>query len=203
MAISPEAFQKTLNVSRETLAKFQIYQGLLQAWQKKINLIGPGTERDIWGRHFLDSAQILNLVNKAGVKKNRSWLDLGTGAGFPGVVLALLGEREVYLVEPNPKKCAFLRTVIRETGIEAQVLQSKAQDISPFKVDIVTSRALAPVEQLLTWGLPFLAEGGEFWLLKGESGEQELTLAMKNHTMKIEVFKSLTETKGKILRIRT
>lgn len=195
-------FQKTANVSRETLDRFQVYNDLLLNWQKKINLIGPGTEKDVWGRHFLDSAQVLMLVNKAGIKKDRSWLDIGTGAGFPGLVLSILGEEKVFLVEPNPKKCAFLRTVIRETGAGAEVLQSKTQDLSPFPVDIVTSRALAPVHQLLDWGTPFLGGGGEFWLLKGETGDQELTLAMKNNNMKTEIFQSLTDPKGKIIRIR-
>lgn len=199
---TPEEFQKATNVSRETLDRFQAYSDLLLTWQQKINLIGPGTEKDVWGRHFLDSAQLLDLVNKAGVKKNRSWLDLGTGAGFPGLVLSLLGEEKVFLVEPNPKKCAFLRAVCRETGAGAEVLQAKAQDLSPFQVDIVTSRALAPVSQLLEWGTPFLGEGGEFWLLKGESGDQELTLAMKNNNMKTEIFQSRTEKGGKIIRIR-
>lgn len=200
--IAPGEFQKATNVSRETLARFQIYHDLLLTWQKKINLIGPGTEKDVWGRHFLDSAQILGLVNKAGIKKNRSWLDIGSGAGFPGLVLSILGEDKVFLVEPNPKKCAFLRAVIRETGARAEVFQSKAQDLSPFPVDIVTSRALAPVHQLLEWGAPFLGGGGEFWLLKGETGDQELTPATKNNNMKTEIFQSLTDPKGKILRIR-
>ena len=200
--ITQKEFQKTTNVSRETLDRFQIYNDLLLNWQKKINLIGPGTEKDVWGRHFLDSAQVLTLVNRAGIKKDRSWLDIGTGAGFPGLVLSLLGEGKVFLVEPNPKKCAFLRTVIRETGAGAEVLQSKNQDLSPFPVDIVTSRALAPVHRLLDWGAPFLGGNGEFWLLKGETGDQELTLAMKNNNMKTEIFQSLTDPKGKILRIR-
>lgn len=199
---TPEEFQKAANVSRETLDRFRVYHDLLLTWQKKINLIGPGTEKDIWGRHFLDSAQILGLVNEVGPKKKRSWLDIGAGAGFPGLVLSLLGEDKVFLVEPNPKKCAFLRAVIRKTGARAEVLQSKVQDLSPFPVDIVTSRALAPVEQLLEWGAPFLAEGGEIWLLKGETGDQELTLAMKNNNMKSEIFQSLTDKSGKILRIR-
>lgn len=200
--ITAEEFQKAANVSRETLDRFRVYFELLLNWQKKINLIGPGTEKDVWGRHFLDSAQVLGLVNKAGIKKNRSWLDIGSGAGFPGLVLSLLGENNVFLVEPSPKKCAFLRAVIRKTGARADVLQSKVEDLSPFPVDIVTSRALAPVEQLLEWGAPFLAEGGEFWLLKGETGDQELTLAMKNNNMKSEIFQSLTDKSGKILRIR-
>ncbi|MHA1544095.1 MAG: 16S rRNA (guanine(527)-N(7))-methyltransferase RsmG [Alphaproteobacteria bacterium] len=199
---TPEEFQKAVNVSRETLNKFQIYHDLLLTWQKKINLIGPGTEKDIWGRHFLDSAQILGLVNEVGPKKKRSWLDIGAGAGFPGLVLSLLGEDKVFLVEPSPKKCAFLRAVCRATEVGAEILQSKVEDLSPFPVDIVTSRALAPVEQLLEWGAPFLGEGGEFWLLKGETGDQELTLAMKNNNMKSEIFQSLTDKTGKILRIR-
>lgn len=197
-----EEFKKAADVSRETLARFQIYHDLLLAWQKKINLIGRGTEREIWKRHFLDSAQLLTLVEKhTGFGKGRTWLDIGTGAGFPGLVLALLGE-DVSLVEPNTKKCAFLRAVLRETETRAKVYNSKIEEISPFPVDIVTARALASADRLIAWGRPFLKGKGEIWLLKGQSGDRELTSALKNNNMTAELFQSLTDPKGKVLRIR-
>lgn len=197
-----EEFGKATDVSRETLEKFRIYHDLLLAWQKKINLIGRGTEKEIWRRHFLDSAQLLPLVNKhTGFPKGRTWLDIGTGAGFPGLVLALMGE-EVSMVEPNSKKCAFLRAVLRETGTQARVYNSKVEDLSPFPVDLVTARALTSIGRLIAWGRAFLKEASEIWLLKGETAEQELTSALKNNNMAAELFQSLTDPRGKVVRIR-
>jgi len=198
----PEDFQKATDVSRETLDKFKRFAELLAEWQQNINLIGPATTKDVWGRHFMDSAQLLPLVLKCRPEKGpRTWLDIGSGAGFPGLVLSLMGEKHVYLAEPSAKRCAFMRQVIRETGGAAKILQAKVKDIETFPVDIVTSRALAPIADLLEWGSPFLREDGEFWLLKGNRAEEELTLAMKNWNMTVEIFPSKTDTRGKILRL--
>ncbi len=197
----PEDFQKATNVSRETLEKFKIYAGLLSNWQEKINLIGPATKKDVWQRHFLDSAQLLPIVQKARPDKAPlTWLDIGSGAGFPGLVLALMGEK-VFLVEPGAKRAAFLRQVIREAGVNAEVKQEKIEEIRPFPVDIVTTRALAGIDQLLAWGVPFLRQGGEFWLLKGARAEEELTLARKNWIMSEELFPSRTEPGGRVVRL--
>ena len=198
-----EEFQKATNVSRETLEKFKLYVELLERWQKKINLIGPATRKDVWRRHFMDSAQLLPLVLGSELGNgSRSWLDLGSGAGFPGLVLSLLGEEKIFLVEPSSKRAAFLREAIRETGAKAEVIQSKIAEISHFPVDIITARALTSVDQLLAWGVSFLQEGGEFWLLKGNRVEQELTLARKNWNMAQEIFPSRTNPEGKIIRLR-
>jgi 16S rRNA (guanine527-N7)-methyltransferase len=197
----PEDFQKTTNVSRETLEKFKIYAGLVAKWQEKINLIGPATREDVWQRHFLDSAQLLPLVQKANPDKGPlTWMDIGSGAGFPGLVLALLGEK-VTLVEPSAKRAAFLRQIIRETGVNVEVIQDKIEEIRPFPVDIVTARALASVDQLLVWGVPFLKVGGEFWLLKGARADEELTSARKNWIMTEELFPSRTEPGGRVVRL--
>ena len=201
--MTPENFRKAANVSRETLEKFQIYHDLLQSWQKQLNLIGPSTVENIWQRHFLDSWQLKPLVEKAlGPKESLSFLDIGSGAGFPGLVLALASLGKGYLVEPSAKRAAFLRAVIRETGANAEVLQDKAQDLSPFPVDVVTARAVAEIDQLVSWGLPFLGPFGEFWFLKGQSGEQELTLAGKIRNMSPSIYPSRTDPKGVIIRLQ-
>ena len=195
-------FQKATNVSRETLDNFKRYSELLIEWQQKINLIGPATTEDIWHRHFYDSAQLLPLIIKSRTSgQKRTILDMGSGAGFPGLVLALMGENSVYLAEPSAKRCAFLRRVMRETGAEAKILQAKVKDIETFPVDIVTARALAPIATLIEWGLPYLREDGEFWLLKGSRVEEELTLAKKNWNMTTEIFPSKTGNGGKILKL--
>ena len=202
MTFGPEDFQTVTNVSRETLDKFQIYADLLQTWQGKINLVGPSTLGDIWERHFYDSAQLLPFINKTPLKDiSRSWLDLGPGAGFPGLVLSLLGEHPVYLVERNPKKCAFLRQIIRETGAGAKVVQGDIETLEAFPVTIITSRALTTIKQILSWSLPFLDKKGEYWLLKGQDVEQELTFLKKNRNMKIELFPSATDKGGQIVRL--
>ena len=194
--------QKATNVSRETLDSFKRYSELLIEWQQKINLIGPATTEDIWHRHFYDSAQLLLLIIKSRTSgQKRTILDMGSGAGFPGLVLALMGENSVYLAEPSAKRCAFLRRVMRETGAAAKILQAKVKDIETFPVDIVTARALAPIATLIKWGLPYLREDGEFWLLKGSRVEEELTLAKKNWNMTTEIFPSKTGNGGKILKL--
>ena len=197
----PEDFQKETDVSRETLEKFKTYAALLTKWQAKINLIGPGTSGDVWQRHFLDSAQLLPLVNDgADANPARTWLDVGSGAGFPGLVLALLGEN-VILVEPSAKRAAFLRQVIRDLGLKSEVMCEKIEKTRPFQVDIVTARALAEIDQLLAWGAPFLGENGEMWLLKGAKAEEELTSAHKHWNMTEEIFPSRTDVTGKVIRL--
>jgi len=201
--MTPQEFQKTTNVSRETLGRFQAYHDLLLEWQQKINLIGPSTEKDIWNRHFFDSWQLIPLMEKAlGAGKARTFLDLGSGAGLPGLVLALAGAGTSHLVEPSAKRAAFLRAVIRETGANAVVHQAKAQDLSPFPADIVTSRALADIDQLVAWGAPFLGKGGEFWFLKGKSGQEELTSGLKKRNMSADIFQSRSDPEGLIIRLR-
>lgn len=200
--MTPEDFQKATNVSRETLERFKTYCRLLEAWQKRINLIGPGTAGDIWKRHFYDSWQLIPLLKKAGKRPEKlTFLDIGSGAGFPGLVLSLATGAKVFLAEPNAKKCAFLRAVIRETGANTEVLQSKIEEFSPFPTDIVTSRALAKIDRIIDWGQPFLKRNGEFWLLKGRGVDEELTLAKKKRNMTAEAFPSLTDPKGKIIRL--
>lgn len=199
-------FQETWNVSRETLHKLKVYEELLKKWQNKINLVGPSTVDDIWLRHFSDSAQLVPLVLTAKGQKpfenNLKWLDLGAGAGFPGIVVALLGGGEVHLVESNGKKCTFMRQVIRETGANAHVHQCRIEDMPSFGADIITSRALATVELLLGYSGKFVTKNTEIWLLKGQDVDEELTLATISRNIPTERFKSKTDSHGSIIRIK-
>lgn len=201
--MTPEQFRAAAGVSRETLAAFEVYENLLRKWQARINLVGPSTLSDVWGRHFFDCAQVTALVEQTKWKgKPRRWLDLGSGAGFPGLVLALLGESQVTLVEQNPKKCAFLRAVVRETGAGANILCRKLETVNPFPVDLVASRALAPIGRVLEWAEPFVRDtGGELWLLKGRSVDDELTFAGKTWNIRFEKFPSRSQQGGWIVRI--
>ncbi len=197
-------FVKQLNglgvdVSRETLARLEAYAALLVKWQAKINLVGPATLPDLWRRHFLDSAQLLPLLPPGpGIL-----VDLGSGAGFPGLVLALMTEWRVHLVDSDQRKCAFLRQVALETGANTRVAihARRFEDVPGYKADIVTARACAPLDALLGYALPFLGENGRCLFLKGAQAEEELTAAEANWNMRVERRPSLTDPAGVILVI--
>ena len=137
-----EEFAKQFNVSRETLDKFRLYESLLIKWQKKINLIAPSTVKDIWLRHFADSAQIkdnLDIDNKIA--------DIGAGAGFPGLVLAIFGFN-VTLIESDQRKSMFLKTIVRALSLENSTVMYLLLDDVDKEFDVVTARALAPLDKL-------------------------------------------------------
>ena len=201
-----EEFLKTTNVSRETLNRLKTYADMLLHWQKKTNLVGSGTIDDVWWRHFYDSAQLLPLVLRSRAETSTEaqlkWLDFGSGAGFPGLVVSIMGGGEVHLVESNGKKCTFMRQVIRETGANAVVHQCRIEDLPYMKVDIITSRALASMQQLMTLSQRFIDLSTESWLLKGQDVDEELTRLTISRNIPMERFESKTDPKGVILRIK-
>lgn len=188
-------------VSRETIARLEIYADLLQRWQQRINLVGPDTLRDPWRRHFLDSAQLTQYVEP----NDRTLTDLGSGAGFPGLVLAIVTGCNTHLIEANARKAAFLREAARETGATASVHSVRIEAIDPWPTDIITARALAPVEALLSHAALFPLRGdGETPLclfLKGEKLASELTEAEKLWNMRAQIDDSLSDPSGRVLRI--
>lgn len=203
MTFSAEDFLVETDVSHETLDRLRIYAALLEHWQERINLVGPGSMEDMWRRHFLDSAQLLPLVRAARPDiENPTWLDLGSGAGFPGLVLAIMGAGEVHLVESNARKCAFLRQVIRDTGATAIVHNSRIEDLPPMQPDFITSRALASVEKLLEQAHLFLGPNTEIWLHKGQYIEKELTQATISWIIETEKHPSRSDPSGTILRLK-
>ena len=171
---------------RRIEAELVIYETLLRKWQAKINLVGPSTLDQIWWRHFADSAQLLAFATDA-----RMWVDLGSGGGFPGLVLALLLKKtanaEVTLVESDSRKAAFLREVSRETSAPAVVLNQRMEALDIIRPDVVTSRALAPVASLTGAIRPWLDQGTTGLFLAGESG-----VDMANATLGIEATPSRT-----------
>src|SRR6516162_5253130 len=166
-------------VSRETLARLAAYVALLEAWSTRINLVGRATLADPWRRHILDSAQLRPFVPAAA----RSLVDLGSGAGFPGLVLAILGVPGVALVEADSRKCAFLVEAARITGARITVLATRIEALSPRPFDVVTARALAPLERLIGLARPLLATDGLCLFLKGADTAAELTLARRRWKM--------------------
>lgn len=188
------------DVSRETFAALDIYEAQLNRWRRVKNLVAPSTLDHLWQRHFLDSAQLLKLRPKA-----QTWVDLGSGAGFPGLVIAILlmefGSSEVHLVESDHRKCAFLREVTRMTGARAKVHHGRIEDVidSLPAVEIVTARALAPMPELLRMAKPLLDRGSEGLFLKGQHIESELTKDPIFSMVKLKYIQSLTSPKACIV----
>lgn len=197
----PADFAAETHVSRETLERLSRYSDLLIKWQKAKNLVSNTTLDDRWRRHFLDSAQLLPLITRAKGQGPFSMLDIGSGAGFPGLVLAIMGLGRAHMVEANGRKCVFMNQVIRDTGADAQVHNERIEALTPFDIDIVTSRACAKIDQLIAWSAPFLRPGTEIWLLKGETWQEELTQADASWNMSHEQFASQSSHEGVILRL--
>jgi len=205
--MTPEAFQARLAVSRETLDKFLEYAALLTKWTAAINLVSPRSLEDLWRRHFLDSAQLRAYLPEHPGPAEREILDVGAGAGFPGLVLALLGCGQVHLVESDQRKAQFLREVVRITGARAEVhpIRVEALDLPP--VDVVTCRAFAPLPRILDLTARFLRPQSEKkqpigLFLKGRRADDELTEAGKKWRLQLERFESETDPEGSILRLK-
>jgi 16S rRNA (guanine527-N7)-methyltransferase len=196
--LDARGFADVVPVSRETLARLEAYATLLVRWSARINLIGRDTIADLWRRHILDSAQLRAFI-PAGA---RSLIDLGSGAGLPGLVLAILDVPGVELVEADSRKCVFLREAARIAEVPMAVRGCRIQAVPPHRVDVVTARALAPLDRLLGLAEPFLSPTSECLFLKGERVEDELTLARKHWTMTATAFQSRSDPRGVVLRLQ-
>jgi 16S rRNA (guanine527-N7)-methyltransferase len=190
-------------VSRETEARLDRYVELLREWQAKTNLVAPSTLRHLWTRHIADSLQLLTLAPLA-----RRWADLGSGGGFPGVVLACaLAETQdavVHLVERNAKKAAFLREALRVTNSPGRIHLADigdSVDRITGPVDCVTARALAPLHQLIGFAEPLVRRGAKALFLKGQDVEAELTDATKYWNIKPRLHSSRTGGHGWIVEL--
>lgn len=192
-------FQKRCNVSRETLDKFIVYSELLVKWQRSINLVSNSTLDDMWRRHFYDSAQLMDYIEKR--EKPLKILDLGSGAGFPGLVLSILGAGEVHLVEGVGKKCSFMKQIIQQTAINAIVHNERIEDMDAFEVDLITSRACADLEKLLDLTAKFIGPDTQCLFLKGEKAEEEIKRASKTRQFKVKKYTSKSEESGIILKL--
>ena len=190
-------FAAQTGVSRETLARLDTYLALLLKWQSRINLVGPSTLPDAWRRHFLDSAQLMPLLPNS----TTTLVDFGSGAGFPGLVLAILGTPNVHLVESDHRKIAFLREVAAATKTPVTFHAKRIEAAAPISADVVTARALAPLAQLVDYAVPWLAPQGICLFLKGRQVETELEDALKRRTMAVSRFPSQSDTTGFILRL--
>ena len=195
---------KQANVSRETAAALDLYVAQLVRWQGVKNLVGPATLAEVWTRHIADALQLLDLAPEA-----TSWLDLGSGAGIPGLILAIAGRDrpgfQVDLIESNARKCAFLTEAARLTGAPARVrnLRIEAGSADHAGVAVVCARALAPLDQLLAWTEPLLTTGTIGLFPKGRDALAELTDAARRWRFDYDLLPSRTESDSRIVRVTT
>ncbi|HXQ53558.1 MAG TPA: 16S rRNA (guanine(527)-N(7))-methyltransferase RsmG [Stellaceae bacterium] len=194
-ALTRDGFGRLMGVSRETLERLETYVALLKAWNRRINLVGGSTMGDPWRRHVLDSAQLLQHLPP----KCRVVVDLGSGAGLPGLVLSILGVPEVHLVESDQRKSEFLREAARVTGAPVQIHAQRAEKVAPFAADAVTARAVASLPDLLDIASPFLAPHSICLFLKGRGAEEELTLAAKSWKMRSRLEASMSDPGGMLV----
>lgn len=183
-------------VRADILTRLELYLEALMKWQKAINLVGPKTLNDPWRRHLLDCGQIA-----AGISRSEKVVDLGSGAGLPGLIIAIMTGADVHLVESDQRKSAFLREAARLTETKITVHAERAEKIPSLKADIVTARALAPLPRLLPWVHRHLKNDGKSYLLKGSDVDQELTLAAKEWTMSVSRKPSVSDPSGTVLHV--
>jgi 16S rRNA (guanine527-N7)-methyltransferase len=200
----PQGFAEAFKVPRETIHRLTRYAEILEHWQKRTNLVSPSTLPVLWSRHFADSAQLCGLAPKA-----RLWLDLGSGAGFPGLVVAVIQagrpDFHMHLVESNRKKCAFLSEVARETkasvDIHAMRIEELAECAQSLKPDVVSARALAPLPRLFELAAPFFGEGTKGLLPKGREAETEIAAARQEWEFAFRLSPSLTANDSHIVEV--
>ena len=191
------------DVSRETFEKFSIYYQTLIKWQNSINLISKNTIERAWVRHFLDSAQLYNITKEI----DGNIIDFGSGAGFPGLILAMMGNKKIHLVESDQKKCTFLREVSMLSETNVTVHQNRIEDLEYFDVELITARALAPLNKLIDYAEAFTKNSStnqklpKLLFLKGKSYKKEISELGKRKSFSIEEFESITDKFGKILYI--
>ena len=187
-----------INVSRETLEKIFLYKDTLLQWNKKINLISSSTEDEIMHRHFLDSLQLVKYI------KNRddNILDFGSGAGFPALVLGAYGYNNITLIDSDSRKCAFLRHISGLLQIKATILNSRIDKIPSQKVDIITARGCAPLQQLLLFADKFMKKNSKCLFLKGKNWQNEIKVIKNKSEYDILAYQSITASTSVVLDIK-
>jgi 16S rRNA (guanine527-N7)-methyltransferase len=205
LAISgPDDFAEAFKVPRETIHRLEVYAKLLADWQTRHNLVSSKTIPELWQRHFADSAQLLDLAPSA-----KTWLDLGTGAGFPGLVVAILaanqGTLRMHLVESTAKKCAFLAHVAEMTDTSVDIhcnrIEELARSESKLTPDVISARALAPMPKLLELAAPFFRSGTRGLFLKGRDAEREIEAARAGWHFSSRLHPSLTSNDSSIIEV--
>ena len=195
--------ERDYNVSRETISKLEIYADCLIEWQSKFNLIGKSTINSLWHRHILDSIQLVSAIPE----DFQSLMDIGTGAGLPGFILAIyynqLG-KDIYLVDSNKKKCTFLDYVATRCNVDVKIYAERLQDLAvqdSFKVDVITARAFASIDNIMSLSRPYSHKKTKYLLQKGVNAKSELTNAKISSKLRVEFINSVTQENSYILNI--
>ncbi len=209
---SHKDFSQKFNVSHETYEKLLIYYELLCKWQEKMNLVSRKSLSDAFSRHFLDSAQL----HKFCCKTEGNILDFGTGAGFPGLVLAIMGLKKIHLIDSNNKKCFFLKEILNRTDTKAFVHNSRIENLPYIKPSFIISRALAPTKNLLNLCMDYMTKENKaqyclkaeeilpnLLFLKGKNYKKELKEVSDKIRIKFEIYDSITDLEGKVLFFRS
>lgn len=189
------------NVSRETLGRLETYHALLLKWQRTINLVAPTTLDDAWNRHFMDSAQLFSMAPE----KAERWLDLGSGGGFPGLVVAAMGAERVHplsvtLVESDIRKCGFLRETAREMGVRVNILSRRISEIPRQTPDVISARALSGLDKLIAFAEPHLTERTHLLFPKGGNWREELETLPSHWQTICEPVPSMTHEDAVVLK---
>jgi 16S rRNA (guanine527-N7)-methyltransferase len=192
----------SLDVSRETRGRLEVFADTLRKWQPRINLVSHGTLPDLWQRHIADSVQIFALRPHGA----SHWADLGTGGGFPGLVVAILAaeaapDLRVSLVESDRRKAAFLAAAARAAGVRPEIHAERIEKLAPLGADVLSARALAPLPELLSHAQRHLAPGGRALFPKGASHEAELAAALASWRFRVQKHPSRTDPAGVILAV--
>jgi len=199
--MTPTEFQALTGATPAQMGDLERFIDRLTEANAVMNLIGPDTLPDVWNRHIWDSAQLLQHVPDA-----RTWADLGAGAGFPGVVLAIMlkarSDSHVWLIDSLGKRCRFLQEVVDALSLRATVINGRAED-NPVTVDVVTARAVAPMDKLLGYAQPYLQRGAQGLFLKGEKAEVEVAEARKVWQFQSDLSVSRSDPRGRIVSVRS
>lgn len=190
------------SVSRETMSLLNEYEALLKKWNPAINLVASSTISELWDRHFLDSAQLLSHAPSTAT----SWVDIGTGGGFPGLVVAIFAKETrhdlaITCIESDLRKATFLRTVIRELNLNAKVISERIESVDPQNADVLSARALASLSQLMEFSERHLSKEGVALFLKGENWQYEIDEAEKKWCFEHQAITSKTHQDAAILKI--
>lgn len=199
--MTPAEFQTLTGASDAAMADLTVFLARLTEANEVMNLVGPDSIPDFWNRHAWDSAQLLAIAPDA-----LTWADLGAGAGFPGVVLAILLKgrpgAHVWLIDSLGKRCRFLQTIVDALDLPATVINGRAEDHA-VEVDVVTARAVAPMEKLLGYAQGYIRAGAQAVFLKGEKAEAELLEARKVWHLEAELTVSRSDPRGRIVTVRS
>jgi 16S rRNA (guanine527-N7)-methyltransferase len=193
-------FQAAVGATDAQVADVERYRALLEDWNGRMNLVGPSAMAAFWRRHALDSAQLLEIEPDA-----RVWADLGTGAGLPGVILAILLKGDprarVHLVESLLKRCRFLEEVVTTLGLPASVHRARAESLKLTGIEVVTARACAPLSRLLGYAAPAMRGRTRGLFLKGRDVDAEIAEARRNWRFEVALIPSMSDPSGRVVRV--